>query len=151
MLHICNEVSLGHHIYKNILNVLKAGIQCPEKALTQFHVFLALALSSTAHSRGAAVLDIMKSIMSKAVSCEQRREVDHWYRKDDVSVGIPLETLKSLMKNFGASRGWDLVAKGVVDLSFALLDMKPALGGKPDKKLKALWQLASESLFEAVK
>lgn len=57
------------------------------------------------------------------------------------------ETVKSTCQ-YGS---WELIADGIVDLSFMLLDINPGLGGKPDPRLRQSWNLAHEILNLVVK
>lgn len=46
-----------------------------------------------------------------------------------------------LVEKSNLYQGWELISRGVIELAFALLDTKPALGGKPDKKIMATWKI----------
>ena len=74
LFHVCQALSQGHTIHKDMLRLLRAGAQSPDLVLRPFVLFLGLAMSSVKKFR-QSVGDAMRAVFVKQIEIEIRYEV----------------------------------------------------------------------------
>lgn len=122
ILFYCNlQNRLFFILFREILKLLKSGVQNPEHVLHPFVLFLALAMTSHKKFRHP-VGDILKSVVVKQVEFDLRRRENAWFRRTFPKIDTQL-LITNLIRQGARFGGWELMAQGVLDLARGLLDV----------------------------
>lgn len=81
MVHINTEARSGHPIVKELLKLLKVGVNAPELVFNPFTLKLALSLTSLKQNRQTLV-EGLKNIIVKIIACSLRKESNAWFSEE---------------------------------------------------------------------
>lgn len=149
LFHVCQALSQGHPIHKDLLRLLRAGAQSPHLVLSPFVLFLGLAMASVKKFR-QSVGDAIRAIFVKQIDIKLRCRHDAWFEHRSHYVAVATLT-KHLIRQSTKFGGWDHIAQGVLDLAMALLATSSNAVARDSQRLRQAWTVGTTIILSVVK
>ncbi len=150
MVHFSTEARTGHPVVKEVIKMLKTGLNIPDFVVNPFMLKLCLCFTSLKHFRPTLV-DGLKSVLNRVVQNELRQKANAWFAEEIGKIPNCKDLLYGIVSSTCKYGSWELIGDGIVDLALALLDINAGLAGKPEYRLRYLWSMSQIILQWVVK